>query len=53
MCFGLLLIMGRELIQILPLAFLIGLIPAFIASNKGKVIRQLILEHLRKTNNNC
>jgi hypothetical protein len=36
MPFGLLLIMETELIQILPLAVLIGLIPAFIARNKGK-----------------
>ena len=36
MCFGLLLIMEKDLIQILPLAVLIGLIPAFIARNKGK-----------------
>jgi hypothetical protein len=35
-CFGLLLIMERELIEILYLAVLIGLIPAFIARNKGK-----------------
>jgi len=28
--------MERELIQILPLAVLIGLIPAFIARNKGR-----------------
>ena len=36
MCFGLLLMMEAELIQIFPLALLIGLIPAFVARNKGK-----------------
>jgi hypothetical protein len=34
--FGLLLMMETELIQILQLAVLIGIIPAFIARNKGK-----------------
>jgi hypothetical protein len=36
MPFGLLLIMEKDFIEILPLAVLIGLIPAFIAKNKGK-----------------
>jgi hypothetical protein len=35
-CFGLLLIMERELIETLYISGLIGLIPAVIARNKGK-----------------
>ena len=36
MCFVLLLIMEKELIEVMKLAVIIGIIPAFIARNKGK-----------------